>query len=949
MTGRTATTDTRDGTGQRKAARREAVIEFARRHPDITLARLRELVDVEVRAGRMPGPTPDQSALWKWTTKAGLRGPKWHQGAAEAARGIATPKCLDDLAPPRDCASHRELVAQLAALWGLLERLGKEVTEAGRLTRDLGLAHRAEVKKTGAAFEAERRRRPWSDEGIRVRISCLRRLLRQEEQALAAASAPLHDPDATSSHRDESSLTRASVVHTTAHDSPASAQSPSPGVLMTAGIAPGSGMPLYARPDDDTREPWVAALERAPEPALGAVLGFDREPKAVTDARVRERLMWPVLSGTMTAEECAAAWRSLFRGQTTPANALLEPPDDRAQLRYRDLAGRTLTRWIEKWRAAEEAAREHARSEQSIVARPEARDAGDAVRDANADVDDDDTNAAERTAAISPVPITRPRPHVSPMVALMHRQRGGARGSRALPPEALEKACALYRDASHSAVSIADLVNSEFNLRVSARTYQRLLARVLSDDERARLRGGPEAEDVLLRTRLIREAPYPNRAWIIDNSFFTSEVWERAHPEWISEARDIDLPLRCRAELTTGRVAVPTVITRVTMSLVEDACTRRHLALRLWERAPNTRSTLLTLRDAMARFGVPELLYSDNGSDYRSELTRRALSLAGVKQVFSRPYRPQGRGKLERAFRTIKERILPHIPGYVLPGEDPTDVDPRELPTLRELEQDIWRKVEQVMNGKPHSETGRVPRDHYDELAGARGLGAAPVALWLPLLVVQDNVPVREVGLHANGRRYVGPGITGLTLGTRVHLFTDPGYPEVAYVAVRDAHGVLQYAGLVKSYGGDDPVPQHDEWTRLVSQWDADRERYVSEKRAAIRVTARRATAQLEGERIAGELVTRLADEAAKLAAPRTLAALPPANSDAAGTSSIRLPPVSTEGDPPHESSDTRAGTDKPVSYSGGAPPQQHQPLVGEVHSPPAVRHRTRMLVLPLD
>ena len=49
-------------------------------------------------------------------------------------------------------------------------------------------------------------------------------------------------------------------------------------------------------------------------------------------------------------------------------------------------------------------------------------------------------------------------------------------------------------------------------------------------------------------------------------------------------------------------------------------------------------------------------LYSDNGPGFTSKLLAEYLSQHGVKHIFGTPYHPQGRGKIERFNRRIKEK-----------------------------------------------------------------------------------------------------------------------------------------------------------------------------------------------------------------------------------------------------------------------------------------------------
>jgi putative transposase len=67
------------------------------------------------------------------------------------------------------------------------------------------------------------------------------------------------------------------------------------------------------------------------------------------------------------------------------------------------------------------------------------------------------------------------------------------------------------------------------------------------------------------------------------------------------------------------------------------------------------------LRPALASRGVPEWVYVDNGSAFVDAWLPRACAVLGIKLVHSRPRRPQGRGKVERFFRTVRDQFLVEI------------------------------------------------------------------------------------------------------------------------------------------------------------------------------------------------------------------------------------------------------------------------------------------------
>jgi len=66
-------------------------------------------------------------------------------------------------------------------------------------------------------------------------------------------------------------------------------------------------------------------------------------------------------------------------------------------------------------------------------------------------------------------------------------------------------------------------------------------------------------------------------------------------------------------------------------------------------------------------------LYTDNGSGFSSKVLTEYLSVHGIKHIFGTPYHPQGRGKIERFNRRIKEKICLMV--YCSPGELKKAVD----------------------------------------------------------------------------------------------------------------------------------------------------------------------------------------------------------------------------------------------------------------------------------
>jgi transposase InsO family protein len=73
----------------------------------------------------------------------------------------------------------------------------------------------------------------------------------------------------------------------------------------------------------------------------------------------------------------------------------------------------------------------------------------------------------------------------------------------------------------------------------------------------------------------------------------------------------------------------------------------------------NLDAYLSALRQALLSRGLCRKLYVDNGSAFRSMHLQQICASLGIALVHSKPYVPQGRGKIERFFRTVRSDFLP--------------------------------------------------------------------------------------------------------------------------------------------------------------------------------------------------------------------------------------------------------------------------------------------------
>jgi len=102
------------------------------------------------------------------------------------------------------------------------------------------------------------------------------------------------------------------------------------------------------------------------------------------------------------------------------------------------------------------------------------------------------------------------------------------------------------------------------------------------------------------------------------------------------------------------------------------------------------------LRQAIAARGVPIRLYIDNAKMYRSPQLARIAASLGILIIHSRPYQPEGRGKIERFFRTLREQFI-------------TNLETKRLLSLDELNERLWAWIENSYHRAEHSTLGTTP------------------------------------------------------------------------------------------------------------------------------------------------------------------------------------------------------------------------------------------------
>ena len=122
-------------------------------------------------------------------------------------------------------------------------------------------------------------------------------------------------------------------------------------------------------------------------------------------------------------------------------------------------------------------------------------------------------------------------------------------------------------------------------------------------------------------------------------------------------------------------------------------------------------------RPALQARGVPQNAYLDNGSPFVDAWLLRGCAVLGIRLIHSRPGKPEGRGKIERFFRTVRDQFLVEIG------------DGDGVPDLAGMNRLFQAWTETVYHRAVHSETGEAPLARWAKATPAERAVPEPAAL----------------------------------------------------------------------------------------------------------------------------------------------------------------------------------------------------------------------------
>lgn len=193
---------------------------------------------------------------------------------------------------------------------------------------------------------------------------------------------------------------------------------------------------------------------------------------------------------------------------------------------------------------------------------------------------------------------------------------------------------------------------------------------------------------------------------------------------------------------------------------------------------PSAIQTALALRQAIWRkedarwqvCGIPDVLYTDNGSDFTSHHLEQVAADIKMQLIFSTPGKPRGRGRIERFFGALTSMFLSGLPGYTPEGGG---ICGQPTLTLPELDPMLRAFIRGTYHRREHSETKMAPQARWEQGSFLPRMPESLELLDLLLLTVPKARKVHPDGIRFQGLRYVDTTLAAY-IGESVVLRYDP-------------------------------------------------------------------------------------------------------------------------------------------------------------------------------
>jgi putative transposase len=243
---------------------------------------------------------------------------------------------------------------------------------------------------------------------------------------------------------------------------------------------------------------------------------------------------------------------------------------------------------------------------------------------------------------------------------------------------------------------------------------------------------------------------------------------ESAAPNAIWQADHTELDILVKDERGNAR--------RPWLTIILDDYSRAVAGYMLSFAPPSAIQTALALRQAIWRkpqpgwhvCGIPQVLYTDHGSDFTSQHIEQVAANLKIRLIFSTVGKPRGRGKIERFFASLSQVFLSRLQGSARSEKEKSGIL-----ALSDLSRELENYLVSQYLVSPHSTTGQAPQTRWEAGGFLPQMPESLEKLDLLLLTVPTTRRVRPDGIHFLGMRYIDPTLAAY-VGEEVLVRYDP-------------------------------------------------------------------------------------------------------------------------------------------------------------------------------
>ncbi|MBN2442967.1 MAG: transposase [Spirochaetales bacterium] len=226
-----------------------------------------------------------------------------------------------------------------------------------------------------------------------------------------------------------------------------------------------------------------------------------------------------------------------------------------------------------------------------------------------------------------------------------------------------------------------------------------------------RLEGKPELNATTVVNELIKEGKLSGQipSSTLSRLVLSARLGKKQRRRKIAEEKNLKFdffyPLECiQADCMHG-FHIPDekgkMRKAILLAFIDDAT--RRILYAMWVKREVSTEFEKGIKHILKAHGRIGALYVDNGSTFVSRQTKRILDILQIPLFHSTPRRPQGRGKIERYFRTFREQFL-------------RPLDQKSIKSFEDLNMRTRSWIETEYHRSPHKGLGgKTPLDMWLE------------------------------------------------------------------------------------------------------------------------------------------------------------------------------------------------------------------------------------------